>query len=129
MSRKQLSWLQKVDRHIKSFMVYVSLVKEPANWFAIQIEWLVPSTAQKMKFSIKDLFSKCDQIHSLIHSLDQINAYFVIFTEEILNKKTNFLSSADDGNIDLKRKSKVSKIHVLNLSLHFLKRFKCRFYK
>ena len=82
-----------------------------------------------MKFSIKDLFSKCDQIHSLIHSLDQINAYFVIFTEEILNKKTNFLSSADDGNIDLKRKSKVSKIHVLNLSLHFLKRFKCRFYK
>ena len=24
-------------------------------------------TAQKVKFSIKDLFSKCDQIHSFLH--------------------------------------------------------------
>ena len=99
-------------------MVYVSLVKEPANGFAMQIESLVPSTAQKMKFLFsksKDLFSECGQIHSLIHSLDQINAYLVIFTEEILNQKTNFLCSADDGNIDVKRKSKVSKTHVLNL--------------
>ena len=84
----------------------------------MQIESLVPSTAQKMKFlfsKTKDLFSECGQIHSLIHSLDQINAYLVIFTEEILNQKTNFLCSADDGNIDVKRKSKVSKTHVLNL--------------
>ena len=35
-------------------------------------------TAQKMKFSIKDFFSKCDQI---------------IFTEEILNQKLHFLCS------------------------------------
>ena len=45
-------------------MVYVSLVKEPANWFAMQIESLVPSTAQKIKFLFsksKDLFSECGQ--------------------------------------------------------------------
>ena len=34
-------------------------------------------TAQKMKFSIKDFFSKCDQIQ-------------VTFTEEILNGKLHF---------------------------------------
>ena len=36
-------------------------------------------TAQKMTFSIKDLFSKCDQIR------------LVTFTEEILNRKLYFL--------------------------------------
>ena len=36
-------------------------------------------TAQKMKFSIKDFFSKCDQIHNL-----------VTFTEEALNRKLYF---------------------------------------
>ena len=39
-----------------------------------------PCTSQKMKFSIKDFFSKCDQI---------------IFTEEILNWKLHFLFSGD----------------------------------
>ena len=39
-------------------------------------------TAQKMKFSIKDFFSKCDQIPDL-----------VTFTEEILNGKLHFLCS------------------------------------
>ena len=38
--------------------------------------------AQKMKFSIKDFFSKCDQA-----------AYLVTFTEEILNGKLHFLCS------------------------------------
>ena len=38
-------------------------------------------TAQKMKFSIKDFFSKCDQIP----------ADLVTFTEEILNGKLHFL--------------------------------------
>ena len=28
--------------------------------------WLSRFTAQKMKFSIKDFFSKCDQIHSFL---------------------------------------------------------------
>ena len=39
-------------------------------------------TAWKMKFSIKDFFSKCDQTADL-----------VIFTEEILNGKLHFLCS------------------------------------
>ena len=39
------------------------------------------TTAQKMKFSIKDFFSKCDQIRR------------VTFTEEILNGKLHFLCS------------------------------------
>ena len=46
-------------------------------------------TAQKMKLSIKDLFSKCDQIHSFLQFL----ADLVTFTEEILNEKLHFLCS------------------------------------
>ena len=38
-------------------------------------------TAQKMKFSIKDFFSKCDQ---------NFPVDLVILTEEILNRKLNF---------------------------------------
>ena len=41
------------------------------------------NTAQKLKFSIKDFFSKCDQTC----------ADFVTFTEEILNGKLDFLCS------------------------------------
>ena len=40
-------------------------------------------TAQKMKFSIKDFFSKCDQFP----------ADLITFTEETLNGKLNFLCS------------------------------------
>ena len=40
-------------------------------------------TAQNMKFSIKDFFSKCGQICSLL----------VTFTEKILNGKLHFLCS------------------------------------
>ena len=40
----------------------------------------ITTTAQKMKFSIKDFFSKCDQIRT--------------FTEEIFNKKLRFLCIA-----------------------------------
>ena len=43
-------------------------------------------TAQETKFSIKDSFSKCDQIRK--------NADLVAFTEEILNAKLHFLCSA-----------------------------------
>ena len=39
--------------------------------------------AQKMKFSIKDFFSKCDQIHRKL----------VTFTEEALHGKLHFLCS------------------------------------
>ena len=41
-------------------------------------------TTQKVKFSIKDFFNKCDQIRS---------ADLVTFTEEILNAKHHFLCS------------------------------------
>ena len=43
------------------------------------------TTTQKMKFSIKDIFSKCDQIRS--------PADLVTFTEKILNGKLHFLCS------------------------------------
>ena len=42
--------------------------------------------AQKMKFSMKDFFSKCDQIRS---------ADLVTFTEEILHGKLHFLCSVN----------------------------------
>ena len=45
------------------------------------------STAQKLKFFIKDFFSKCDQIRS--------TADLVTLTEEILNEKNHFLRSED----------------------------------
>ena len=44
---------------------------------------ILPYTAQKMIFSIKDFFSKCDQILS----------FFAHLTEEILNGKLHFLCS------------------------------------
>ena len=42
-----------------------------------------------MKFSIKDFFSKCDQIRSFLFLAD-----LGTFTEEILNRKLHFLYSA-----------------------------------
>ena len=45
----------------------------------------VTATAQKMQFSIKGFFSKCDQIRS--------TADLVTFTEEIVNGKLHFLCS------------------------------------
>ena len=42
-----------------------------------------------MKFSIKDYFSKCDQIHRKM----RIWSHLVIFTEEIFNQKLYFLYS------------------------------------
>ena len=44
------------------------------------------SLHKKMKFSIEDFFSKCDQIRKK-------TADFVTFTEEILNGKLRFLWS------------------------------------
>ena len=46
---------------------------------------LFPDTAQKMKFSIKNFFSKFDQIRR--------PGDLVTFAEEILNGKLNFLGS------------------------------------
>ena len=53
-------------------------------------------TAQKMTFSIKDFFSKCDQIRRILFPAD-----LLIFTEEILNGKLHFLSRDGNGRIDL----------------------------
>ena len=50
----------------------------------IKLQRGVAYTAQKMKFSIKDFFSKCDQIRRKL---------LVTFTEEILNGKLHFLCS------------------------------------
>ena len=44
----------------------------------------MPHTAQEIKFSIRYFFSKCDQIRSTGNLV-------TFFTEEILNKKLNFL--------------------------------------
>ena len=41
-------------------------------------------TAQKMNFSIKDFFSKCDQIRR------KLPIDLVTFTEEIINRKLHF---------------------------------------
>ena len=46
----------------------------------------LPYTAQKMKFSIKDFFSKYDQIQRKLQIL-------VTYTEEIFNGKPHFLCS------------------------------------
>ena len=53
-------------------------------------------TTQKMKFSIKDFFSKCDQIYK--------------FTEEILNGKLHFLCSVKKP---LAQKLTFQKSHIL----------------
>ena len=58
------------------------------NWRTDLILWYYRSrytetyTAQKMKFSIKDFFSKYDQIHRKLRIWS--------FTEEILNGKLHF---------------------------------------
>ena len=48
-------------------------------------------TTQKMKFSIKDFSSKCDQIRSFLEK------HLLTFTGEILNEKLHFLCSDHRG--------------------------------
>ena len=52
---------------------------------------LLTITAKRMKFSIKDFFSKCDQIRRRL----------VTLTEEILNGKLHFLCSVTKNNAKL----------------------------
>ena len=49
-------------------------------------------TTQKMKFSINDFFSKCDQ-KKVKGKSKKFPANLVTFTEEILNGKLHFLCS------------------------------------
>ena len=51
---------------------------------------IITSYSQKIKFSIKDFFSKCGQL--------QCPTDLVTFTEEILNRKLHFLCSVAIGN-------------------------------
>ena len=53
------------------------------------LHFLEEYTAQKMKFSNKDLFSKCGQMRRN----PQESAYLVTFTKEILNGKLHILCS------------------------------------
>ena len=57
-------------------------IASPKNWNISENIHCVKYTAQKMKFSIKDFFSKCDQIRRKL---------LVTFTEEILNGNLHFL--------------------------------------
>ena len=50
-----------------------------------------PALHKKMRFSITDFFSKCDQIRRKLRE----TADLVTFTEEIRNGKSYFLCSAD----------------------------------
>ena len=60
------------------------VTSNPKKWF------IKGFTAQKMKFSIKDFSSKCDQIRSFLW---QFSVDWVIFTGQILNGKLHFLYS------------------------------------
>ena len=57
--------------------------------------WSAVSTSQKMRFSIKDFFSKCDQIRKKTADL-------VTFTEELHNGKLHFLCSEGCETFDAK---------------------------
>ena len=57
------------------------------NWLV----YLIPCASQKMKFSIKDFFSKCDQIQRKLR--------IFTFTEEILDGKLQFLCSVENVNL------------------------------
>ena len=64
--------------YIEHFLILASSVTGSISMSAF-------ATAQKMEFSIKGFFSKCDQIGSFPD--------LVTFTEEILNWKLQFLYS------------------------------------
>ena len=84
--------LKLFHRYFKDFGVNVSITffvkhMEMAAFLSIsQKVSMKTHTAQKMKFSIKDFCSKCDQI-------PQIPVDSVTFTEEILHGKLHFLYS------------------------------------
>ena len=77
---------------------------ESQNFYSLS--WVTMSTAQKMKFSIKDLLSKCDQIRSVLwiwsYLLKKplmenfifcaVGAFQVSLTKTDSNRKTHLLS-------------------------------------
>ena len=65
---------------------------------SILILSLKERTAQKMKFSIKDFFSKC---------FPQETADLVTFTEEILNGKLYFFRAIEEDSLNSKQRTSV----------------------
>ena len=76
---KDFIWIIKGIKHLNYPNLYLFLKTNGSNMTVAQVakkEWSfpcsflgkrkkVPCTAQKMRFSIEDFFSKCDQIHSI----------------------------------------------------------------
>ena len=65
-----------IEEEITKIIAWIGSEKNSALIVSVNLSYI--STAQKMKFSIKDFFSKCDQI-------------CMTFTEEMLNGKLHFL--------------------------------------
>ena len=65
---------------------YVFIVPTRKHWLLIEFGYFYPtlhsrergSTAQKMNFSIKDFFSKCDQIHRKLRILSHLLRKFLM---------------------------------------------------
>ena len=70
--------------HVQNLIrLYLSIFLHENNSFTNN------NTAQKIKFSIKDFFSKCDQTRSFLRP--QFFLDLVAFTEEILNETLHLL--------------------------------------
>ena len=77
-------------KSIAELQIFFGLVNYPGNSMPNFAKNTTPlhTTAQKMKFSIKDFYSKCDQIHSFLqiwsHLLKKSLMENFIFCEEAL---------------------------------------------
>ena len=52
---------------------------------------IIATTTQKMKFSIKDLFSKCDQIRSFLQLMENF-IFFVVHFSALLMVSAKYIS-------------------------------------
>ena len=95
-----LTYYFRSRKTLNVFLVYLF------NDFLMKLhEQKIKNTAQKIKFSIKNFFSKCDQTR-------RYPADLVTFTEEIINGKLLFLCSGSTSNFQT-QKRRVSKNQVL----------------
>ena len=77
------SWCACLYRHLwKNFARPCDMIKDWLSFF-----WKVFYTAQKMKFSIKDFFSKCDQIHK------KLRIWSHLLKKSLMENCTLFLKS------------------------------------
>ena len=82
----QAVWVKVRDFDLCSFISLNILVQDKVEIYTKTSDLISHLTAQKIKFSIKDFFSK-------YHESPHETADLVAFTEEILNGKLHFLSS------------------------------------